>query len=432
MDSLKKTAPYVLSAVWFLILLSLSFLVPRTNFYLTYGLIAASFACFFLFGKVALGLRMVFWVGLAIRLCLLFSTPELSDDYFRFLWDGALSASGLNPFKYLPKEVLAKELLEPQWLAMFAELNSPGYYSVYPPFVQLVNGVSVAIGGSVAESLVVMKVIFLMGELLSFYFLKEILVKLGRPVGLTFLYWLCPLVVMEFVGNLHFECWMVTFMLGAYAYYLKQKPFGAALMLALAACTKLIPVMFVPLVFFAFADHHRWKFGAYSGLLFGLFFAPLLLDGALINVLESVNLYFTSFEFNSSFYLLGSTLENRFWWFPEGAMKILGSVVLLFSMVYMILKKVDLLRSIAISYAIYLVFSQSIHPWYVLPLLVFYVPGRVPNYVWAWLVLIPLSYITYQTTDYTQQVWVNWVEYLAVFGWMVYDALQRVPKRTLG
>ena len=36
--------------------------------------------------------------GLAARLILFSSEPILEDDYQRYLWDGAVTASGLNPY----------------------------------------------------------------------------------------------------------------------------------------------------------------------------------------------------------------------------------------------------------------------------------------------------------------------------------------------
>ena len=52
--------------------------------------------------------RVVFWVllvGAAMRLVMMCSTPILEDDFYRYLWDGAVLAHGFNPYAYAPGAV---------------------------------------------------------------------------------------------------------------------------------------------------------------------------------------------------------------------------------------------------------------------------------------------------------------------------------------
>ena len=41
--------------------------------------------------------------GLAARAILFASEPVLEDDYQRYLWDGAVTAQGLNPMRSRPR-----------------------------------------------------------------------------------------------------------------------------------------------------------------------------------------------------------------------------------------------------------------------------------------------------------------------------------------
>ena len=48
---------------------------------------------------------LLVWVvglGLLLRLVLMPSTPILEDDFYRYLWDGAVVSEGLNPYEYSP------------------------------------------------------------------------------------------------------------------------------------------------------------------------------------------------------------------------------------------------------------------------------------------------------------------------------------------
>src|SRR5688572_10224235 len=96
---------------WFLILLILTsgiaylllgYTIPRQNFPALLGLFAWLFAAYFCFLKSPLSVKKGIWLAIFFRLILLFATPALSDDYFRFLWDGRLLVSGENPFLHLP------------------------------------------------------------------------------------------------------------------------------------------------------------------------------------------------------------------------------------------------------------------------------------------------------------------------------------------
>ena len=51
-----------------------------------------------------LDFKQVLVIALLFRLVLLFSTPRLSNDYHRFIWDGELISNGNNPYEFKPAE----------------------------------------------------------------------------------------------------------------------------------------------------------------------------------------------------------------------------------------------------------------------------------------------------------------------------------------
>jgi len=161
-----------------------------------------------------------FWIGVGVllRLILLFSFPNLSDDIYRFVWDGRLSNHGLNPFDHLPGYYIEHGIL-PGVLtpALYDLLNSKEYYTIYPPVLQAIFAFSTWLfPQSVAASGVVMKAFLLLGEIGSIWLIGKILHHFELPFKNVLLYALNPLAILEIMGNLHFEGLMIFFLLLAF------------------------------------------------------------------------------------------------------------------------------------------------------------------------------------------------------------------------
>ena len=85
----------------------------------------------------------VIGIGIILRVLMLFSAPILEDDYYRYLWDGAVTANGINPYEYSPEEVLGGTGI-PTELSELAEesgeiihgINHPEVRTIYPPIAQ--------------------------------------------------------------------------------------------------------------------------------------------------------------------------------------------------------------------------------------------------------------------------------------------------------
>ena len=107
-----------------------------------------------------------FWLIIAflVRLILVFSFPNLSDDIHRFAWDGRLVASGISPYASLPQELL-KQGIAGINQELYDPLNSKPYFSVYPPINQVFFWLPVVLSnGSIFWHSIITKLIMLMGR----------------------------------------------------------------------------------------------------------------------------------------------------------------------------------------------------------------------------------------------------------------------------
>lgn len=247
----------------------LGFLVDRTAFWSLFLAFAVAFSGYGLLVIRPLRggwLRGMCLLGVGLRVALVFAFPLLSDDLYRFLWDGYLINAGENPFARLPVWYLEAGPAVPGLTQeLFGRLNSPEYHTVYPPVAQGVFTAATWLSpGSWYGAAVVIKLFLLAGELGSLWLLWRLLAgppvrgklkerganagrKTYRPDRSNLLfYWLNPLIIVEITGNLHFEGAMVLFLLLAYYLLQHSRWVAAAIAFAASVASKLLPLMLLP------------------------------------------------------------------------------------------------------------------------------------------------------------------------------------------
>ncbi|PSQ70800.1 MAG: hypothetical protein BRD26_04215, partial [Bacteroidetes bacterium QH_1_64_81] len=140
----------------------------------------------------------VLWGALLLRLAFLPLMPGLTDDPFRYIWDGMLQWEGINPYKFVPS---ASELEAFQDNTLYQELNSPDYYSIYPPISQLFFALGALFyDGNWVLPYYVLKAVFVTAECAGVLLLARL--TTARNV---LLYAWNPLVLIETAGQGHTE-----------------------------------------------------------------------------------------------------------------------------------------------------------------------------------------------------------------------------------
>lgn len=91
------------------------------------------FLCIALYLAEARGMcwspRTIIIVAVAFRLMFLFRPPELSDDIYRYLWDGLTVLNGNNPYAFAP---LDAKPLAAESVALLSHVNHPHLITIYP------------------------------------------------------------------------------------------------------------------------------------------------------------------------------------------------------------------------------------------------------------------------------------------------------------
>ncbi len=399
-------------------LISLGYTIERSQFSILITFISVAFLSYFLITNSALERKEInaLVVGsIILRLALVFCMPILSDDFYRYIWDGTSTLNGLNPYLHKPVDTnLIPELLP--------RLNSPDFYTVYPPFCQVVFLISSYLGGGdLLNNVIYLKLFILCFEIGTIFMLKDLLRINKNKESTILLYALNPLIITEFFCGLHFEAAMIFFVVASIWLLSKsdrpQMLFYSSLCLAMAICTKLWPVLILPLFIRRIGWSRTFVLGGLTSFFVLLMFIPFWDESLLPNFFESLKLYFTYFEFNASFFTIFKYSNYHWAWFLLPALKI----ILLLSLggVYLFFDKSErnIFETLMLLFAVYFIFSSTIHPWYITPLLAFslFTRWRAP-YIWSY--LICFTYITYISSSYQENSVIVFVEYLILFGFL--------------
>lgn len=423
----KHIATYTLLGISALVYLALGYATPRENFT---QLLLLTLLAFGIYAYVT-NLKMNVWLGIGaglfFRLLFLLAIPALSDDYFRFVWDGRLLLAGENPFLYLPTQFVGEKAMAIPGLTaeLFVQLNSPHYYSLYPPVLQGVFWLAAVLSPeSLTGSILVMRVIILAAETGSILLLLRLLRRMALPDRYVHIYALNPLVILELTGNLHMEALLIFFLL-LFLYQLHyQRYLVAAVPFALAIASKLLPLMFLPFVWRKLGLKRFLGFGAVVAVVVLLLFWPLLSVEVLRNIWQSLDLYFQRFEFNASVYYLLRWLGFQLTGYNQiaviGPLLSLATLFVILSMAAV--KRLGSVRRLAgymaAALTVYLLLATTVHPWYITTLVALTTLSQF-RYAIVWSCLAIFSYYAYRTSAYTENLWLVALEYTLVGIWLV-------------
>lgn len=433
---------------------ALAYATPRTQFGQLLTLLAVAFGLYAYLLKNGLSLRMGLVAALLLRLLWLPVLPNLSDDYHRFRWDGLLVAEGVNPFQYRPDELVSNSVktsvnpsdstiaqpstfnrtlpatVNQQLTTLYPKLNSPHYYSVYPPVCQAAYGLASGLFPTNEQgAVVVLRLVVLLAEAGTAALLLALLSAFGQLGQRALWYLLNPLVIVELTGNLHFEALVICFVLLALWLLVRGQRGWSAGALGLAVSTKLLPLLMVPLL----VKRLGWRqFVGYSvvlGLVILTLFLPFLSFDLLRNISRSLTLYFSKFEFNASAYYVLRAIGYQLTGYNEIA--IIGPGLARATTVLALWlawreKPASwevLPRTLLFTLTIYYLFAIVVHPWYLAPLVALSV-FTTYRFALVWSGMVALSYAAYQTSAYLENPWLLALEYLTVLAMLVWELRQ--------
>ncbi len=400
---------------------------------------------FFLSWKLLQLEKNNFWflsgAAFLFRLIFIGALPNLSQDFYRFIWDGRMLVAYWNPYLYLPGNLI-KEGTAPiaQALELYAgmgELNA-GNFTNYPPLNQLIFATAGLFAGkSILVSVIVLRLIIIAADLGTLYFGKKLLENLDLPAGRIFLYILNPFVIIELTGNLHFEGVMLFFLIWSLYLLHKKKWILSAVVFAASVSMKLIPLIFLPLLLRYFtSENYQNRFNFGKLILYYLVvvvfvilsFLPFLSSSLISNFSGSIGLWFQKFEFNASVYYLVRWIgfQVKGYNIIETAGKVLPVIVFLILISLAVFRKNNttqrLITTMLLGISVYFFLSTTVHPWYIATPMLLSVFTRY-RFALIWSFLAIFSYFGYNNAVFYENLWVVAFEYIVVIGVFLFEIL---------
>ena len=220
----------------------------------------------FRLGRAAM---MVILAGTVLfRLVLLPTTPSLSDDVYRYQWDGRVQRAHLNPYLAVPSSPELSWLLNPD------NPEPPGIDTptIYPPLSELVYRTIETVAGYKLVSTIL--------DLACVGLLWLLLAAMELPLQRVLAYAWNPAVLLSFAMSGHFDPLTICMLLAALFFLVKNRPKLSIAALALAFLSKLFPVLLLP----AFLKRVRPAYAGIFALLVFAFYLPF--SGAGLHLLD--------------------------------------------------------------------------------------------------------------------------------------------------
>jgi hypothetical protein len=364
-------------------------------------------------------LLLILLFSILFRAIFFFSSPILSDDVYRYYWEGKMIANGNDPYQLAPDSEELEEYRDTEW----ESVNNKDIPSIYPPFSQLVHTITY----SIYPDIMTFKLIFLLFDILCIYIIFMILKNFKIDPRYSIIYAWCPLVIIEFAHSGHNDSLAIFLVLLSFWSQQKNMRTISAIALALGVLTKIFPLLFAPLLFRSWGYKNT---AIFLGIL-GLFYLPFINAGS--SLFTGASIYADEWLFNGSIFPLLVEFTEIFHTVNDPILTAKIVIVVLFSIgfLYALYKtwedKEDpkqLMKYSLILIGLYLILTPTFHPWYIIWL----IPFLCIFWYRSWILLsgtLIFSYYIYIDFDtlgvWHESWWIKLIEYLPFYIVFIYE-----------
>ncbi|HSB14301.1 MAG TPA: hypothetical protein VLE22_07560 [Bryobacteraceae bacterium] len=349
--------------------------------------------------------------------------PALSDDLFRYRWEGKLQVYGGNPYQVRPNDPEWAHLRDATW----DRVGSKDFKAGYGPLTEILLRWTYRAASAVTPDSHLQafwfKLPFALFDLGVILALRALLRARGLPEARVLIYAWSPLPVMEFWNSGHNDSMAVFFVVLALLAAAKERwtwAFGA---LTLAAAAKIWPLLLFP-IFAGWCGRRplRWYQWWVCVPILGALCLPYWSD--IGENLRFMTGFLSGWRNNDSLYGVLLWLTGDVYRAKYTAFAVIAGVV-----VFVTFRRVPLEKASLVAIVATLMISANCHPWYltwILPLLAFYpLPALL-----LWTAVMPLAYeVLIGWTilgEWNGSTPLRWWIYVPVYGLLIFGWLLRL------
>ena len=250
----------------------------------TTGFLVAFFAAFILYALATLlvlrtdfptdrrTMFIIFGWALVFNGFLVATPPTLSDDMYRYVWDGRVQAEGVSPYRYAPD---AQELAHLRDDKVWPLINRKSAVTIYPPAAEMVYALMWRVAPDrVRWFQAFMASMGLIGGALLVGLLRE----MDRSAARLLIFLWSPLLVYEIAHSAHVDALILPLLVGAWWARLRQRDGLAGFLLGLATSIKLFPAILLPALWRPDHPRGRWRLPLAFLVTLSVFYIPYLLS----------------------------------------------------------------------------------------------------------------------------------------------------------
>ncbi len=342
--------------------------------------------------------------GVVARLLLLLPAEGLSDDLYRYQWEGRVWLAGENPYELAPDDPALADLRDAEVWPRVTHRDVP---AAYPPLTQAFFALC-ALGSVGARGF---RVALVLVDLLTWFALARLMRARGEPVAASIGWGLMPLVVLEVAGSGHFDVLAVLGTVLAFLCHAQGRDRASAVLLALATLAK--PYAPILLPFLLRRGRVATQLGLFAAVV-GVGILPFVAVGGTTGGLAR---YALEWSHNAALF---PSVHAAAEWTKEHAARFLESraysqetrdvvydlnpnvvarAILFLGVAgivaFLWARRGDPVRRALLALAAFLVFAPTAHPWYLLWFVPFLaVAPSVPLLLWTSSVLLSYHVLT--------------------------------------